>query len=61
MEKETYLLRLNPKKKATLQKKAAKLGMSLAAYLERLTEFDLEIESKLKVPNDGQEKDPKVD
>ena len=61
MQKETYLLRLAPKKKAALQKKAARLGLSFAAYLDRLTEFDLEIETKLKIPNDGQEKNPKVD
>lgn len=48
MEKKTYLLRLDPKKKAVLQKRAAKLGMSLASYLDKLTEFELEIETKLK-------------
>ena len=48
MQKETYLLRLDPKKKAVLQKRAAKLGMSLAAYLDKLTEFELEVETRLK-------------
>ncbi len=66
MEKETYLLRLDPKKKATLQKRAAKLGMSLAAYLDKLTEFELEIEIRLKKhlaeskETNGQEKNQKV-
>jgi len=48
MEKETYLLRLDPKKKAILHKRAAKLGMSLAVYLDKLTEFELEVETRLK-------------